>query len=308
MSFDPSKCLPGKNKGYDKISEQQGFASGTTSYTIDGATGYQNNSDMDTVQMEGGYGQNSGTELPPIGPQSSEFPSTQPRPIGSMGGSTSFNTASVFASCCPGSSGITGNTILNVLICAAQIGASMAIGSTVLLADFFRRLSCAFFLIYDMEALQMEEECAGSQVDTRSIAHRGNLLSKALIGVYLLSASFFMATFALWRMYGHDPPEMSSAGWLILFGVFGVALDVLHVFNGVKQSLVHDDIELARFWWCYLQVYGSLFVLIEGLIASMNGGRYLDPIMCLFYAATMAVANMGPVMSACSEIYNRVRA
>merc|ERR1712146_394127 len=111
-----------------------------------------------------------------------------------------------------------------------------AIGSIVLLADFFRRLSCAFFLIYDMEAMQMEEEC-GRTSDVRAMNQRGSLLSKALIGVYLLSASFFIAVFALWRMYGHNPPEMDSPGWLMLFGVGGVALDVLHVFSGVKQSL-----------------------------------------------------------------------
>merc|ERR1711935_953391 len=206
-----------------------------------------------------------------------------------------------------GKSGLTANCLMLGVLCAAEVGSSMAIGSVSLLADFFRRLSCVFLLIYDLEEIQLDEE-AGGQVDTSATSHRGNMLSKALIGIYLLSVSFFMATFALWRMYGHDPPNLTNDGRLILFGVIGVALDVLHVFCGVKQTLVHDDIDLSRFWWCFLQCYGSLLVLAEGLISSMNGGRYLDPILCIFFAGLIAVSSVGPVLQASSELYNRARA
>eukprot|EP00656_Telonema_subtile_P046921 TRINITY_DN5358_c0_g1_i1.p1 TRINITY_DN5358_c0_g1~~TRINITY_DN5358_c0_g1_i1.p1 ORF type:complete len:304 (+),score=54.35 TRINITY_DN5358_c0_g1_i1:74-985(+) len=301
-----SKCFPGGGPKYEKVAEAQGFASGptATNYTIDaedyhGQTSYNGATKMDGVPL-GVPASNTVPEMPDIQP-SSEYPTS------ATGSRPMKYTFSIFSGCAPGKSGLTANCILLVLLCAAQVGSSMSIGSVVLLADFFRRLSCVFLLIYDLEELQLEEDYGGSNVDVSGIAHRGGLLAKALVGVYLLSASFFMATFALWRMYGHDPPGLSSSGWLILFGTIGAALDICHVFCGVKQTLIHEDTELSRFWWCFLQVYGSLFVLAEGIFYTMSGGHYLDPIMAIFFAAFMAVGNVGPVLAACAEIYHRSR-
>eukprot|EP00658_Telonema_sp_P-2_P013268 TRINITY_DN15020_c0_g1_i1.p1 TRINITY_DN15020_c0_g1~~TRINITY_DN15020_c0_g1_i1.p1 ORF type:complete len:330 (-),score=73.56 TRINITY_DN15020_c0_g1_i1:514-1503(-) len=301
-----SNCLPGGKIGYDRINEGNAFAATgpANNYTIDnepGAGSYQDSVKLDTMAPDSfGSVNQPGASLPP---SQSEYPQSDFHTRPHM----AHTSANIFAACCPGKSGLTANTVLMVLLCAAEVGSSMAIGSLVLLTDFFRRLSCVFLLIYDMEALQLEEDLGGSP-DVRIISHRGNLLSKAMIGVYLLSASFFMATFALWRMYGHDPPQLDSPGWLILFGVLGVSLDVLHVFCGVNQTLVHDDIELSRFWWCFLQAYGSLIVLFEGLVASMSGGSFLDPIVAIIFAALMCIGNMGPVLASSAELYNRLRA
>ena len=45
-----------------------------------------------------------------------------------------------------------------VVLCAAEVGASMAIGSLLLLADFYHRLSCVFLLIHDMKSEQLLED------------------------------------------------------------------------------------------------------------------------------------------------------
>ena len=109
-------------------------------------------------------------------------------------------SSNVFASCFPGSSGLSANLILMVALCAAQLSGSMGIGSLLLLGDFFRRLSCAFLLIAQQKADQVEESFSGSSAEKRDVLDNGNLLSKVLVAVYLTSASFFMACLALWRM------------------------------------------------------------------------------------------------------------
>jgi Co/Zn/Cd efflux system component len=213
----------------------------------------------------------------------------------------------IFAACCPGSSGLTANCILMVVLCATEVGASMSIGSLLLLADFYRRLSCVFLLIQDMESEQLKEDYAGSNVNVLAVGQRGSNLSKAFVGIYLLSASFFMATASLWRMYGHNPPEMDDSGYLVFLGALGLALDVLHVFCGVRQTIVHEDTSLSRHWWCIAQVYGSVFVMLEGLIDTANPGKYLDPIMTIFFVAVMCMCNVSATLSASSELYNRGR-
>ena len=55
-----------------------------------------------------------------------------------------------------------------------------------------------------------------------------------------------MATASLWRMYGHNLPEMEDSSYLILLGAVGLALDVLHGFRGVRQTIVHEDTSLSQ--------------------------------------------------------------
>ena len=42
---------------------------------------------------------------------------------------------------------------------------------------------------------------------------------------------------------------MDESGYLILLGAIGLALDVLHVFCGVRQTIVHEDQSLSRPLW-----------------------------------------------------------
>jgi hypothetical protein len=307
-----SKCFNGSG-GYDKI-EGQGFAGGnnaaTSSYSIDAPTGYQDTGNMNMQDVQGfapatDMRAPGGNPLPSIQPSSEYPPGAQAS--GNAGNHMMISTPNIFAGCCPGSSGLTANCVLMVVFCAAEVGASMSVGSLLLLADFYRRLSCVFLLIHDMESEQLSEDYAGSNVNVLEVSQRGSNLAKAFVGIYLMSASFFMATASLWRMYGHNPPLMDESGYLILLGAMGLALDVLHVFCGVRQTIVHEDQSLSRPLWCAAQAYGSGLVMMEGLIDSANPGKYLDPIMTIGFVAVMCICNMNATLSASSELYNRGR-
>ena len=75
-----------------------------------------------------------------------------------------------------------------VVLCAAEVGASMAIGSLLLLADFYRRLSPRHG-VHDMESERLLEDYAGSSVSVLEVSKRASNLAKAFVGIYLLSAS-----------------------------------------------------------------------------------------------------------------------
>jgi len=303
-----SKCFNGSG-GYDRIEGQSiTGAQNTTNYSID-PTGYQ---DTGNVNMQNVHGFAPKTDAPPGVATNSGLPSVQPEyppasHASSLAGGDMSYSSNVFMSCCPGTSGLTANCVLMVVLCAAEVGASMSIGSLLLLADFYRRLSCVFLLIHDMETEQLKEDYAGSNVDVRAVSSRGSNMAKAFVGIYLLAASFFMATQSLWRMYGHNPPVMDSSGYLILFGAAGLGLDILHVFCGVRQTIIHDDMSVNRTWWCFAQAYGSILVMCEGLVDASDPGKYLDPIMTIGYVAMMCAVNLNPTLAASSELYNRGR-
>lgn len=106
--------------------------------------------------------------------------------------------------------------------------------------------------------------------------------------------------------YGQDPPHLSSPGWLVLYGTVGLAVDVWHVWCGVKQTVAHDDSELPRHWWISLHIYGSMLVLLEGLICTARPGAYLDPIMTLFLAGIICWANTSQLLRGARELYHSV--
>lgn len=116
-----------------------------------------------------------------------------------------------------------------------------------------------------------------------------------------------MATASLWCMYEHNPPLMDESGYLILLGAIGLALGVMHVFCGVRQTIVHEDQTLSRPLWCAAQAYGSGLVMMEGVVDSANPGKYLDSIIEIGCVVAMCICNMNATLSATSELYNRGR-
>lgn len=279
------RCLTGSS--YDRIGEAQAISRPGPSYDEQIAASYSTG---------GAY-------------QADSAPSDVPAASG--GAEEVRHGQSIFSVCCPNKLGTTIDCFLVAALAVTEVGASLGIASVLLLCDSLRRLSCVLLLIWEMEAPELVAATAKAAralktrgTDPRTLGHRARLLARGMIGVYLMTASFFMSTVALARMYGHDPPPLVQPGWLIFIGSIGLASDVLHAFSGVRQSIYHEESNLSRLPWLLAHFYGSLLVMLEGLLGVIDVGNYLDPLMALGLAGLVAGFNLIPMQQVSAELFS----
>jgi len=249
---------------------------------------------------------------------------------GAAGGQFNANSTPLprreFSMCSSGNQDLVINMCLLLAFCAFEAVFAMISGSLLLMLDFYRRLGGVFTMVYSLEVLQAS--CESEVVDGRTVSlhslpeinattdprqrlekvdaaalerrggeRRRYYIASLMVGVYLLTVSFVQAMESIVSMYGVVPAVVSKSGWILMIGCLCGVLDLVHVRYGVKVHLGLSDDEDAPLWKKILMAsYGSLFVCLDAAMVMMIGGGYVDPLLVLVFAATVAYCSTDTVM------------
>jgi cobalt-zinc-cadmium efflux system protein len=192
-------------------------------------------------------------------------------------------------------------SVANVGFAVVQVAVGLAIGSVVVLADAAHQAVDALGLVTAMIALRVARRVPDDQW-TYGLG-KSDALGGFVSALLLLVSVGWIIWESANRLFA---PEEVNGGGVIVIGAIAVAV------NGASVLLVghghgHDDISLrAARLHLLTDLAGSVVVVVSGVLLSIGGPAWIDPVASLVLSAAVLWSTRGILLSASHLLLDRV--